>query len=1434
MNPEPQITQHPEPGRHLCLVQGDTLAITLTINAPIAGKAWLRTNIGHAAQARAEIIAHVDDNAPMLGRDWFDIPMRRTSDGHYAMVLGLSEVGHFQAKCFLLPEKAKEPLWPLGDNLMINVEPADTCCGNTLYNAFVRLFGPNKQEKIPPESLQIKTIEDLDQAGYTIIPPSGTFRDLISDLDFIVGTLGCRIIQLLPIHPTPTTYARMGRVGSPYAALSFTAVDPALAEFDPKATPLDQFVELVDAVHARNAKIFLDIAINHTGWAASLHATHPHWLVRNPEGEIEVPGAWGVTWADLTRLDYRHKELWQYMADVFMTWCKRGVDGFRCDAGYMVPTPAWQYIIARVRNQFPGTIFLLEGLGGKISVTRKLLGSANFNWAYSELFQNYDRGQIETYLEQAADISRKDGATIHFAETHDNNRLASTSPAYARMRVALCALLSFQGTFGFANGVEWYATEKINVHDATSLNWGAPDNQVDHISRLNMILKTHPVFSHKGRMEPLRAHEGNFIGLVRFLPDAGKKLIALINLDLHRPAHVRWSSDMGAFSDVAYDLLSGRRIPLKHTATDLEVELLPGEALCLTPDQQDLALLTVPGPEHFRIPDQILHQRLRTKVFEIYSVVYGTIDLSDLDPDLEAARLRSDPLAFCSRMNSSSDEPGVTRWRWPRDVRRDVMLAPGHFLLVQADRPFQCRLARPDSSVIFTENSFMIGPERFFALVTPRPAPPRHIRHRLSITLYQKGAYEHAEAAVIYLSKPEKARVLTEYRKKNGEENQWLMLGTNGLGAMMRAHIEWGRLDSRYDGLLAINPNRHYPEDRRMMLTRCRGWSVFQGYSQEIGPETLRRFGFDYASTGCWEHAIPTGRGQHVRLSLCIEMVTGKNLIRLAIYRHPANHQKGRLADDKPIALILRPDIEDRNFHDTTKAFTGPETLWKNSVIPSEKGFVFNPDPSHPLHVTAQKGRYVHEPEWQYMVHRKLEKERGLDPDSDLFSPGYFSTSLLGGDSEILTAMIPEPAKDESNTLSNDLPFKASHFFEILPKGRPLPEAMKMALDHYIVKREDLLTVIAGYPWFLDWGRDTLIVTRGLIAAGKINTAKSIIKQFARFEKDGTIPNMIHGNDTGNRDTSDAPLWLLTVCADLASLENSTALFEMACGGRSLKSVLMSLVQALMAGTPNGIKMDPDSGLLFSPAHFTWMDTNHPAGTPRQGYPIEIQALWHSALTLMSHIDTSGDQANWQGRAEQVRQSIREHFYLADRGYLSDCLHADPWAPAKQATPDNALRPNQLLAITLNAVTDRTLGQQMLDACEALLVPGAIRSLADQPVHPPLEIRHNGHLIGNPEKPYQGIYDGDEDISRKPAYHNGTAWTWLFPSYCEAWYKIYGDAARQTARAWLASSTDLINTGCVGHVPEILDGDAPHRQRGCDAQAWGVSELLRVWTLLES
>jgi glycogen debranching enzyme len=1404
------IEQQPPPGRRLLHFCGDVATFVLHVDPQFPGKAFVRTNLGHAEVAREEIIRQVERNEPRLGRDWFDIPMESTAPGRFEARVGLTQVGHFEAKCLFIPDGGSEPHWSEGPNTVINVEPADTVCANVIYNAFVRQFGPYKHQPHAPRMPNSDAVETLDDQHYTVIPPSGTFRDLIEELDFIMHRLGCRIIQLLPVNPTPTTYARMGRYGSPYAALDFTGIDPALARFDPKATPLEQFLELVDAIHARAGKLLLDIAINHTGWAASLHETHPHWLARNHAGEIENPGAWGVVWEDLTRLDFSHQSMWIYMAEVFLTWCRRGVDGFRCDAAYMIPEKAWCYIIAKVRRQFPETIFLLEGLGGKISVTRDLLNRANFNWAYSELFQNYDRSQIEHYLPGANEIAGADGIAVHFAETHDNNRLAATSHPYARMRTALCALLAPFGAFGFANGVEWLAQEKINVHQPCGLNWDAEINQVDAVAQLSRLLRTHPAFGHPCRFEFVHRGRGNVLAVVRRHPPSQKALLIVVNLDQGQPQPIQWDRDRwgGGLSE-AVDLLTGETIDLSGT-----LDLAPLQIRCLAPgDESD----TLPDEERFHnAPEAVIRQRLKAKALEVVRVYNGA---AVIDPEIAANELGADPETFCRSCNRLSDESRVVLWQDPVDLRRHVMVPPAFFLLLRSRHPFRIRIVH-DERVLCSQESLPDRSGKAFVLVPPLFDGKRRRECELKLTRFAPDGVRHRTGRVIFLDNGTDSRVQTAFSRNECHQTAMLALAANGRGAVLRAHADWQHLESRYDGLLAANLNPSYPEDRRMLLARCRAWIVYQGYSQAVSLDCLERFAFDYSDGVAWRFQVPCGQGEHIALQIHAWLdQSSDNRLCIRVQRKSAGAGRAELADHHPVTLIVRPDIEDRNFHHCTKAFEGPEHQWPQAVGHRDNGFRFAPVEGHAFDMAVDRGRFVPEAEWYYMVHRPLEAQRGLDPHSDLFGPGYFSSSLRGGESARFTA-----AATGDGALAPKAPAVPP-----VPDGGPLPldQALDNALEQYVVRRGPFQTVLAGFPWFLDWGRDTLIVARGLIAAGRLETVKAILTQFAAFEDGGTLPNMIRGEDASNRNTSDAPLWLFTACADLTSAEGADDFLDRRCGRRTIRNVLCDTAKALMEGTANGIRMDPHSGLIFSPAHFTWMDTNHPAATPREGYPIEIQALWHAALTYLARIDPA-DGGRWAGLAQQVRQAIEQLYWRPDPGFLADCLHGPPGASAAECRPDDALRPNQLLAVTLNSVDPETIGRSVLHACQSLLVPGAIRSLADRPVKVPLEIRRHGQLLNDPRSPYWGRYQGDEDTRRKPAYHNGTAWSWPFPLFCEAWVACYGPPGAAAAMAWLSSSLDLINTGCVGQLPEIVDGDSPHTQRGCDAQAWSVSELLRV------
>ncbi|MDO9541306.1 MAG: amylo-alpha-1,6-glucosidase [Kiritimatiellia bacterium] len=1447
------MEQIPHPGQHILAFCGDTLEFVLRVPGDRPGRAWLRTNIGHADTARLAIIAETTLRQKRLAEDWFDIPMTAGDQGSagasnetYRLALPLTEVGHFEAKAFFLPEGAKVPLWPPGDNTSINVHPAEYCCDNSLYNAFVRLFG---QERRPEPSCkdyaQYKKCQLLEDLGFAVIPPSGTFRDLIRQLDFIVGRLKCRMIMLLPIHPTPTVYGRMGEFGSPYAALDFMDVDPALAEFDRKATPLEQFSELVDAVHARGAKLFMDIAINHTGWAAKIHSMHPEWLVRDKDGSIRSPGAWGTTWADLTELDYKRPELWNYLAEVFLAWCRRGVDGFRCDAGYMIPVSAWEFIVASVRREFPNTIFLLEGLGGSLEATKSLLNISNLNWAYSELFQNYDRAQIENYLSFAFQVSESDGLLIHFAETHDNSRLAARSPVYAKMRTALSALCSSNGAFAFTSGVEWLATEKIDVHKRTSLNWDNPVNQLDHIARLNCILGVHPAFFNGAHLKLIH-HDGgsDIIAFLRHHPPSGKKLLVLVNLNEKAAQPVSWSTDDARFSSGRLtDLLTGREVAV--TEKENTIKLAPGEALCLTPDADDMRLILSGKKQPLADYSQLWRQQLRAKALEAFISINHIGDVSAIDPDKIADELADDPRAFCRNLNRRQAEEGVVIWDWPNDVQREVMIPPSYFLLVRAPAPFRAQL-REGRNVLNQQDAIRQTDGNYFALFMPRPPPADFLACILDLSVYHaKGVInapegaKHATGHILYLPEPGKTRVKRIFLRNELPASNPIFLGTNGRGGMMRAAVKWGEIRSKYDALLAGNLNPQHPEDRRVMLTRCRVWLVYHGYSQDVTIDRLEQFDVGPGHAR-WHFRVPFGYGKLVFIEVDGAMaysavvkplatkagLPGLNAIRLSFRRLSAASHGHCLSDSESVRVIIRPDIEDRNFHEDTKAFLGPETSFPQSIRPQTDGFTFAPDASRQLKVNIPRSEFRVEPEWQYMIHHPVEAERGLNATSDLFSPGYFQSELKGGDEITLSARIVTPQeKDEPDIFS--LPSKpAAH----LPAEENILSVLESALKQFIVKREDLKTVIAGYPWFLDWGRDTLIFCRGMIAAGLTDEVFSIIRQFASYEEGGTLPNMIIGDNASNRDCSDAPLWLFTACADLTrSLGKSDWLNEK-CGRRPLLEVLRSIASAYRKGTANGIACDSESGLIFSPAHFTWMDTNFPAGTPREGYPIEIQALWFAALKFLAEI--TGEK-QWDDFARLVQESVLKLYWRGEQGFLADCLHAPRGRPAAKAKADDALRPNQLLALTLGTVSDEKIFAETLSSCAELLVPGAIRTLANRRVDYPLPIERDGKLINDPKNPYWGRYEGDEDSRRKPAYHNGTAWTWMFPSFCEAWFKHYGKAGRPTALAILNSSLRLINRGCLGQIPEICDGDYPHVLRGCDAQAWGVSELYRVWKLLE-
>ncbi|MCP3940480.1 MAG: transmembrane fusion protein [Desulfobacteraceae bacterium] len=1425
----PYVTQSPLPDQFLVVYCGDCICFKLRLSTMIPGKAWVRTNLGSADISRKEIINRIEKNDIKLAGGWYDIEMVLEIDSVYKAVLPFHQIGSFQAKCFFIPETSAVPIWPTGGNCVLNVEPAGTCCANIIYNAFVRQFGQSKVG-VTLKNKFVSIVETLDANGYTVIPESGKFRDLKKEVPFIFSDLGCRVLHLLPIHPTPTTYARMGRFGSPYAALNFTEVDPALAVFDPSATPLEQFMELVDMVHFYNGYLFMDIAINHTGWAASIHETHPEWLIRGDDGEIKAPGAWGVVWADLTKLDYSNKDLWKYMADVFLLWCHRGVDGFRCDAGYMIPVEAWEYMVAKVRVEYPETLFFLEGLGGRVQTTRDLLNKANLNWAYSELFQNHTHEQIAAYLPTAYEISTTCGHMIHFAETHDNNRLASISTEYAKMRTALCALFSVCGGFGFANGVEWFATEKINVHESGSLNWGDSLNQVEYIARLTQILKIHPAFFGQARLTLIQKNRSECLVLLRHNEVYGKKLLILVNLDCKISNRASWQSgETGIKGVLFYDLISGKPFNIEKNGDTSVIGLAPGQVLALTPDPEDIKLLEKNRDDNSQAPARVYLQKLKAKVLSIHIEFKGYANLNGIDLEQEAVLFARDPVEFIRLFNKSSKESRVVVLDVERDLKRQLMIPPGFFLFIRCKNSFRAELF-DDTRSVKKSSGYEEGlstPDKtgFFAFFSPKERKKMSGEYTLVLRVFDPGGTRVEKVSLLYLAPFDALSMRSSFTRKEIVNTPFLkLLATTRRGGMMRAAAWWSRLDSRYDAFLGANMDDKMPENRWMVLSRCRIWAIFQGYSRELVPDCLEKFSFSYDHGGKWLFHVPTSEGKYYALELHLAMDPEDNHICLTLVRKSSgSFSSAVLDDDREITLIIRPDIEDRSFHEPVKAFTGPEKDWPNAIRALNDGFFFSLSNNRQLGVFISKGEFVQAPEWQYMVHRPLEAQRGLDSESDLFSPGYFTVLARGGQTLRLDAAVVENCAQKAD-FDSQIDFFEPGSFE---KSMPLSEAIYKSLDAFLVHRGEDKSVVAGYPWFLDWGRDSLIFCRSLIEVQRFSEAKSILRLFGRFENHGTLPNMICGGDAKNIETSDAPLWFFTCCKELVEKEGNTNFLDEILDKRTIKQILLSIANSLIKGTPTGVVVDPKTMLLYSPSHFTWMDTNFPAGSPRQGYPVEIQALWYNALVFLGTIDGANGK-DWQKRAIIVQTNVFDLFWKAEAGFFSDCLHSDGPGSAKTAVPDDALRPNQLFLFTLGVIKNKKIARQCVETCQELLVPGGIRSLADRRLEYPLHIFHHDQLLKDPYHPYSGEYRGDEDTERKPAYHNGTAWTWPFPVFCEAWAIVFGIHSHGTCLAWLGSVLALMRKGAAGYIPEILDGDFPHTSRGCDAQAWGVSEVARV------
>jgi len=428
------------------------------------------------------------------------------------------------------------------------------------------------------------------------------------------------------------------------------------------------------------------------------------------------------------------------------------------------------------------------------------------------------------------------------------------------------------------------------------------------------------------------------------------------------------------------------------------------------------------------------------------------------------------------------------------------------------------------------------------------------------------------------------------------------------------------------------------------------------------------------------------------------------------------------------------------------------------------------------------------------------ERERGLDHLEDLFTPGSYSVTLKRGD--VLPVVIGVEFADwDALGLIEDE--RARREALVLDTRDDFARELHLAADQFLIERDEKKTIIAGYHWFTDWGRDTMIALPGLcLATGRFDDAKQILRRWLAAASKGMIPNRFpDGTNEPEFNSVDAGLWLFIAVWRYREATNDDAFVR-----DEALPVLRDAINWLDRGTRFGIHVDLD-GLLYAGANgvaLTWMDAivDGDAVTPRRGKPVEINALWYNALRIVAALS---DDSELSDRAESVRESFEAAFWNRQSQCCFDVVNPN----------DASVRPNQLFAIALPfPLFDDARAEEILRVCESqLLTPLGLRTLS------PNDPRYRGRLVG-------------DQHSRDTAYHQGTVWPWLLGAYIDALLRYRGDEGAASARALIANLSTHLNEAGLGTISEIFDGDAPHAARGCIAQAWSVGEVLRVMAKL--
>ena len=748
-------------------------------------------------------------------------------------------------------------------------------------------------------------------------------------------------------------------------------------------------------------------------------------------------------------------------------WCRRGVDGFRCDAGYKVPVAAWQYIVARVQQEFPETLFLLEGLGGAWESTEALLTDGGMQWAYSELFQNYSGPQVAGYLDHCLRKSEEVGLLVHYSETHDNERLAHRGRVWALLRNRLCALASVSGGFGFTCGVEWLASEKIKVHGCTGLGWDGHENILSELAHLDRLISNHPCFFDGAKVTRLSAPDSPVLVLRREAPAAsmvtGQQLpdevLVLANLDVEKAYAPNWEPRARPLLDESWvDLLTAESAQLPKGGSHTWSLLAPGAVQCLG---RNLHPQGLNGPEYRRL-QAIRAWAAQAATAMLPQAMIQRIDVHQLG--LLAQRDHVGYLAALVEVSSSHDEsdevsqalaaamdsPGrsysaVIRWALP-DRNRITPVPPNHWLLIEDKTPFRVTLDAssqgPRSSrcqeaeaSLLTVNleSVEICQGLHVACFAPRTVPSDGI---LSLERYAD-ANSHFDARVRFLPPLESAAGVAQASLRPED----LVLLTNGRGGMARLCVDLGRVNSKYDCVLGANLHPDLPVDRHVLAKRVRVWVNADGFISPLDFRSLASF--RAGPPAAWNFVANAGDGRTVEIQVSAVMLENRNTTLLQFSRPTAAQASGKqLPAQADVRLTVRVDIEDRGFHSETRHNGGAEHHFASHTrtLPAagqNPGFTFTPAADRHLRVYTSSGEYHPSPEWCLGVPHPVERSRGQEGSGDAYSPGWFELPLPKGAAVhlVVTADPENPSKVEIETAS-------SWFHRVRPGGawsRPVP-----------------------------------------------------------------------------------------------------------------------------------------------------------------------------------------------------------------------------------------------------------------------------------------------------------------------------------------------------------------------------------------------------------